>query len=170
MLNQFSKALFPICLAAFASGCATVSCPEGKALGAMPPNGRQMWCEKSNPDGVPVKHGPRKTWYRNGQLKAFEEFEDNFRHGTFDSWYPNGQRERSGDYLKGREDGRLRMWHPNGNLKSEGDFSKGQEEGEWTHYWDNGNVRSEGNFKEGRRHGEFKFWDLEYFALRHITP
>jgi hypothetical protein len=78
-------------------------CPEGAELkGSAPPEGQEIWCEKG---GKP--HGPKTTFY------------------------PNGQRELSRTYYQGKSEGRFTVWHDTGSVAEEGQHRNGQLEGRW---------------------------------------
>jgi len=92
-------------LAAGISGCATdsssdtrvaaaVVCPEGTTQkGALPPEGRMIWCERTS-DGI--KHGPWMSGWKDGNdddapTRASEgEYVDGILHGPYRAWFKGG--------------------------------------------------------------------------------
>jgi hypothetical protein len=113
-----------------------LACPEGaQEFGAMPPAAQELWCGVATPTGSVLRHGPSRTWYRDGRPETVGAYADNRRVGHW--WY----------------------WHDDGTLVKEGDFSDGAESGHWMVYEADGSIQTEGPMRDGRRNGVWNVYD-----------
>ena len=130
------------------------TCPPGTLLvGAAPPAGTSVWCERPMPDGTKVKQGPAAEWHGNGQKMSQGAYLADKREGPWLFWYPTGSPEKQGSYSNGKQDGVWTTYFPNGDRSSEGQMVDGKENGRWT-YWNNETLtRTEGEYILGDRNG-----------------
>lgn len=90
-------------------------CPNGGTLvGAPPPAGDRVWCEK-----------------------------DGLQDGPATSFYPDGVRKSDGMYRAGELDGPWKQWFHDGKPRTAGAFTKGRETGTWTIWFAGGGVATE---------------------------
>lgn len=68
----------------------------GMGMGGMPPH---------LPQYVSFRHGPARTWYRNGQLKSEGNYDHDSRHGHWTFYDDTGHITHSGNYENGFREG-----------------------------------------------------------------
>ena len=110
------------------SGCdrsskttALTQCPEGATLvGAPPPKEYQQRCVKPGN----IRHGPSRSWYANGSIRADTNWWDGTKHGEFALWYENGQQRAEGEDYHGRAVGEWTYWDEDGNVTQHRQFSE----------------------------------------------
>jgi hypothetical protein len=113
-----------------------LGCPgDAREFGAMPPAGQELWCGVTTPTGGVIRHGPTRTWYRDGRPSTIGAYADNREVGHW--WY----------------------WHDDGTLVKEGDFIDGAESGQWVIYEADGSIQTEGPMRDGRRNGVWTVYD-----------
>ena len=62
----------------------SMRCPAGaEIVGDPPPKGTVQWCQKRDPDGLPVFHGPWLNWNANGALVEVGRYESGKKHGRW---------------------------------------------------------------------------------------
>jgi antitoxin component YwqK of YwqJK toxin-antitoxin module len=128
--------LIGLCVAACNSGApSTPSCPPGtQAMGEPPPNGQEMWCQKTV-NGQPVKEGPFVLYRPDGSLMMRGEYRDGKQNGEWTMWYDNGQKASIDHYKDGVQDGEHIGWYTNGKISAIGQYRNGKREGVWKR-WD----------------------------------
>ena len=100
------------------------------------------------------KEGKWQNWYKDGQLRSEEHYENGVKLGKCTYWHPNGQLKNSTVYVPSdyfyafkieREslpaDGDWASYFPNGQTQSEGKYVKGGKDGIWTDYYENGGKK-----------------------------
>ncbi len=137
-----------------ASSCkATVRCPDGaRLMGAAPPEGQEVWCEKPGPRGHPVKDGPFLLYWPNGTMMLQGYYRDGKQDGVWLRFYANGQRAALDEYHDGVQQGRHLGWYPNGQQSEQGQYSGGMKEGRWRK-WDLSGLKN---------------WDEQYHADKRV--
>ena len=112
-----------------------LTCPPGATLmGAPPPKGEEVWCQKIV-NGKPVKDGLFIV-YGEGTDKLIQgSYHDGVQDGEWTTWYANGQRSAVDHFRDGLQDGLHTSWYFNGVKSIEGDYRMGKREGVWTR-WD----------------------------------
>ena len=118
-------ARFAICvlIAVIPWGCGPkieplTSCPEGARLtGSAPPEGEQQRCMKGGD-----RHGPSRSWYKNGRVRAETEWWEGTKHGSFTLWYENGQKRAEGEDWHGQAMGTWTYWDEEGNVLQQRSF------------------------------------------------
>jgi hypothetical protein len=97
-------------------------CPDGTTkLGEEPPDGKEVWCEKSG-----KRHGPYRAWHDNG-LKALDGgYKDGKRDGLWVEWHQNGERKSEVTYVDDKPHGRYRIWAENGDVLSDVTYDRGK--------------------------------------------
>jgi hypothetical protein len=99
-------------------------CPEGAALvGAPPPSEYQQRCVKPGS----IRHGPSRSWYADGSIRADTNWWDGTKHGEFTLWYDNGQKRAEGEDHHGRAVGEWTYWDEAGNVLQHRKFTDSQE-------------------------------------------
>ncbi len=100
-------------------------CPAGaELLGDAPPKGVEEWCQKRTADDRYVKHGPYRSWFKNGRKKVRGAYRDGQRHGPWREWYRSGQPALEGTYTDGKQTGRWLRWHTDGRKIGARDFNE----------------------------------------------
>jgi antitoxin component YwqK of YwqJK toxin-antitoxin module len=136
----------------FAAACERgPTCPEGAQLmGAPPPEGEQVWCQKVV-DGKPVKHGIF-ILYAPGGLKLIEgTYVDGKQHGEWTLYYDNGLKQTVDNFKHGVQDGPFMSWHPNGKIATMGQYVNGKREGVWKRWDSEGFKNWEEVYKDDKR-------------------
>jgi TonB family protein len=67
-----------------------------------------------------------KSWYQNGQLRRYKEYQDGNLYGKRKEWYEDGQIQLDIDYKNGKIDGKLLSYWNNGNAKRIDEFENGE--------------------------------------------
>jgi hypothetical protein len=112
-----------------------VSCPPGaRLMGAPPPKGSEVWCEK-NIAGNSVKDGPFIVYAPSGGKMIEGTYRDGAQEGEWTLWYENGARASSDHYVKGLQSGLHTSWYANGQKAIEGEYRGGKRDGAWLQ-WD----------------------------------
>lgn len=120
-------------------------------------------------DGSPVIHGPYRSWYENGQLRARGDFVDGIREGAWSYWHSNGQLSGEGALRNDRADGPWTYWHDNGQKAKEQHWKVGLAHGPYRSWFQDGQQAEEGHFVDGQPHGVFRAWDPEGNPLGSTT-
>lgn len=116
--------------AALQAALAGARCPEGaRRVGAEPPEGREVWCERPGPDGTARRDGPYEAWHDNGVKAISGRYVDGEREGDWVLWHDNGQRHQEWHYTKGAPDGRFREWDAQGGAVADVVYDHGKPAG-----------------------------------------
>lgn len=100
-------------------------CPPGaKKVGAEPPAGSELWCEKA-PGGEGARHGRYRKWHDDGRKAVEGDYVDGAQDGVWTEWYPDGQRKSETPYKAGVPHGRWRTWSETGELTSDVNYVDG---------------------------------------------
>jgi hypothetical protein len=122
-------------------GQTSISCPPGAQLmGAMPPNGSEVWCQK-NVAGRQVKDGPFIAYGPGGSRMIQGTYRDGVQEGAWSLWYENGALASTDHYVNGVQSGVHTSWYANGQKALEGEYRNGKREGIWTQ-WDPSGLTS----------------------------
>lgn len=130
--------------------------PHGaQVVGAPPPEGRAVWCEKAG-----LRDGPFTEWWPDGEaLRRQGLFVEGEQVGPWLLWHPNGKKRRMGSFRAGLESGRFVSWFDNGRTESEGSYIDGRRDGLWTWYReDRRRKHREATYAEGHPHGAWHEW------------
>jgi MORN repeat variant len=112
-----------------------IVCPPGtRLMGAPPPRGVEVWCQK-NVDSKVIKEGPFVVYTAGGGKMIEGTYRDGLQDGEWTLWYENGARASVDHYVNGLQSGRHISWYANGQKALEGEYHKGKREGVWTR-WD----------------------------------
>ena len=129
-------------------------CPKGtRKLGASPPRGTRMWCERE--DGT--QHGPIITWYVSGERKTEGAYLDGVQTGEWTTWFENGQMRTRGSYEAGATVGTWTSWRADGAKATEV-VHEGEGRSMYTQWHPNGKRAREGAYVDGREEGVWRFW------------
>jgi hypothetical protein len=144
-----------ILTAVLVAACKSVApCPDGaKLMGAAPPEGQEVWCEKLDSSGHPVKHGLFTLYWPSGNKMLEGYYRDGKQDGIWTRFYANGQRSALDQYHDGVLEGRHVGWYPNGQQSEQGQYRDGKKEGRW-HKWDEAGLKN---------------WDEEYRADKRVS-
>ena len=83
-------------------------CPDKSDYkGAKPPEGSELWCEKTTEEGETVLHGPFSSWHTADQKKSEGQYVDGEKDGKWNYWYSNGKKEKEGTF---KNDLRTGIW------------------------------------------------------------
>lgn len=96
--------------------------------------------------GEPLRHGPAKTWYSNGQIKSEGFYQYDKKVGRFTYWHANGQMAAMGDYRGDQRQGRWVWWHENGQKAAIGNYHDGVLAGEWRWWEPNGRLAKQKSY------------------------
>jgi MORN repeat variant len=126
------------------------SCAPGHTLmGAPPPEGQEVWCQKSV-NGKDVKDGLFIVYNTGGSKMLQGTYRDGVQEGEWTIWYENGQRASIDHYTNGIQDGLHTSWYANGTMSLSGEYHNGKREGVWTS-WDPGGLSSRHQlYKDGQ--------------------
>jgi len=112
-----------------------LTCPPGGTLmGAPPPKGEEVWCQKII-DGKPVKDGLFIVYGGDHNKLIQGTYRDGVQEGEWTTWYATGQRSAVDHFHNGLQDGLHISWYFNGVKSIEGEYRMGKREGVWTR-WD----------------------------------
>jgi antitoxin component YwqK of YwqJK toxin-antitoxin module len=137
-----------------------IACPAGAVLrGATPTDCYEVWCEKTDLAGRPVRHGPARTWYDDGALRTEEVFAEGEREGPFLEWHRNGKKAREGQYARSAKVGRWTLWFESGQVEEEASFRDGFQDGPFAAYWPGGKARTLGRHCGGGQCGRWRTFD-----------
>lgn len=87
-----------------------------------------------------VKHGKWITYYDNGQMFEYKEYNNGAETGEFKQYFKNGQLKLEVKIVDGKWSGTMRNYYPNGNPANIGLYQEGLKEGKWVFYDERGNV------------------------------
>ena len=97
----------------------------------------------------PLKDGPHKEYYDNGQLWTDWTYKDGKLDGPGKIYYKNGQLQLEGTWKDGKSDGLWKGYYENGQLEVERTYKDGKENGLYKSYDENGQLLWEGTYKDG---------------------
>lgn len=127
-----------------------LTCPPGATLmGAPPPKGDEVWCQKIV-DGKAIKDGLFIAYGDGGNKMIQGFYRDGIQEGEWTTWYASGQRSAVDHYRHGLQDGLHTSWYINGVKAIEGEYRMGQREGTWTQ-WDPSGLTSKQIIYRGDR-------------------
>jgi hypothetical protein len=127
----------------------SISCPPGaKLMGAPPPKGSEVWCEKLI-DSKPVKDGPFIVYATGGGKMIEGDYHNGVQEGKWTLWYENGARASTDHYINGLQSGLHTSWYANGQKALEGEYQDGKREGVWTRWDPNGLTSHQMVYKNG---------------------
>jgi hypothetical protein len=110
-------------------------CPPGATLmGAPPPKGEEVWCQKIVA-GRPLKDGLFIAYGDDGKPTIQGAYRDGLQDGAWTLWYENGVRASLDHYRAGVHEGLHTSWYANGVKAIEGNYRGGKRDGVWTR-WD----------------------------------
>lgn len=159
------------------------TCPQnGKIVGAPPPKGNSVWCERPGANGKIVRDGPYFKFHSNGQKAIQGSFVDGKANGLFLFWLPDGnkveekgyrngqlhgayvkygkdnQKVLEGRYALGKKNGEFAFYGKGGRLKQKGSFRDNIKDGVWTTYNRDGQPRNKFTFKAGKKNGKAELY------------
>jgi len=119
------------------------SCPDGGGLvGAAPPAGRSVHCEK---DGE--RHGPGIRWgSQHIQVSSYSRGEYD---GPYGVWNLDEVKIEEGLWRAGKQEGVFMQWHANGAKKTLGHFADDRRTGEWIEWAEDGSVVARAHYRDG---------------------
>ncbi len=139
--GRFVRAVAIAAIALASAGCRRnaldlpLVCPPGATLmGAPPPKGDEVWCQKIVA-GRPLKDGLFIAYGDDGKPTIQGAYRDGLQDGAWTLWYENGVRASLDHYRAGVHDGLHTSWYANGVKAIEGNYRGGKRDGVWTR-WD----------------------------------
>lgn len=147
-----------------------IKCPAGTELiGAAPPQGTEVYCQKRLDTGEFVKHGPYRSWAKAGVPLVVGEFDEGLETGEWTQFHggievdgrwsdAKNQPKYKGRYESGKEVGLWSAWHPNGQLGLQTTYVNGAEDGVARGWFPNGRRQKEVSYQVGVRHGPRLEW------------
>jgi hypothetical protein len=136
------------------------ACPKGaERVGALPPDGFEVWCEL--PDRMPDRRrdGPWRTFYDGGSLAKESRFAEGKLDGPFVEWHRNGRPARAGSWKEGEREGVWTIWWESGALEEVCAYQKGDRHGRFASFWPGGKRKAEGRYCRGLQCGRWTSWD-----------
>jgi antitoxin component YwqK of YwqJK toxin-antitoxin module len=125
-------------------------CPPGDTLmGAPPPNGQEVWCQKIV-NGKPLKDGRFVVYADNGGKLIEGDYRDGVQEGEWTTWYENGPKSAVDHYHDGLQEGLYTSWYANGQKSIEGYYRAGKRVGVWTRWDPSGLNRKQEKYEDGR--------------------
>ena len=171
------------CACGVGADSASDGCPPGTSLaGAAPPEGLEQWCEARDTQGRSERHGPWRSWYPSGSLRAHGEYARGSPHGATLHLDASGRRTRVVYFERGSivaQDDYLRsiVWRlepadgtcaaPLVAARASGPSGQSAagcvrvtesallQEGQWEYRDASGVVIASGEFRQGRREGDW---------------
>jgi hypothetical protein len=138
------------------------ACPPGtERMGAAPPQGFEVWCERPDQPSARRREGPARTWYDDGGLAKANAFKAGLPHGPYAEWHRNGRPARTGAYVDGERDGVFTVWSEAGVKEEECGYARGARDGRFATWWPNGRRRVEGRFCHDLQCGTWTTWDQD---------
>lgn len=105
------------------------------------------------------RNGFAEFFYRDGKQKWKISYSNGICHGLSEYWYETGIKESEYNYSSGVREGIAKSWHENGQLRSIIMYKNNVRNGPATYYFENGQKQSEGLFVADKRKGEWTEWD-----------
>jgi len=144
--------IFALCIGV--AGCKsgeTYSCPAGDVLkGEPPPNGQEVWCEKTI-GGQPVKDGLFIFWTDSGGKMIEGQYKDGKQDGEWKTYYETGEKKSIDHYRDGVQQGEHIGWYINGQISAKGQYKDGQPDGVWKRWGPDGIRNWEEVYKDGKK-------------------
>lgn len=94
-------------------------------------------------------HGPRYTFYENGQQASEEFYVSGKKQGNFKTWFLNGYQSGEIGYQSDLQHGEVKNWDVSGSLLVHGAFHMGTPDSNWKWYDLEGNLIKSETFKDG---------------------
>ena len=101
-------------------------------------------------DSKSIFFGFATGFYKSGEKQA-ENMRDN--QGvivTNKSWYKNGQLRIYKEYQDGKLNGKRKEWDEEGRIQLDADYKNGETDGKFLTYWNNGNVKRIDEYRNGK--------------------
>lgn len=96
--------------------------------------------------GKDEKHGPWRSWHKNGQLMMEGKYSHGLETGKFTWYHTNGQRSVEGEFTEGQKAGKWTWWHAKGQKASQGQYADGAQTGKWVFWGADGKVKQRADF------------------------
>jgi len=93
----------------------------------------------------------KRTYYRNGQMKEDENYNNFDLHGDYREYYKNGQISVKCTYVEGKRDGEFFEFYHDGVVWEHGYFNLGEYDGEYSTFFADGKRKSYELYKKGDR-------------------
>jgi antitoxin component YwqK of YwqJK toxin-antitoxin module len=138
---------------------AMLACPPGAAeVGAAPPDGFELACEREGATGPDRREGPFRAWYDDGALAREAGYRAGRLHGKYVEYHRGGKRAREGEYSDGERVGTWRFYFEDGKLEEECAYAKGERHGPFASFHPNGKRKTAGRYCHGLQCGTWTTW------------
>lgn len=117
-------------------------------------------------DGNFVHHGKLIIFWDTGEKKTEVYYRDGEYHGPKTSWYRDGQIWNSGQSINGKPTGTWSEWHANGAKAREMTFVSGGLNGWMIEWYPDGQMKRRVMYVKGLRQGRETRWDIDGALLR----
>jgi hypothetical protein len=135
-------------------------CPAGtERMGAAPPDGFEVWCERPTEPPERRREGPARAYYDDGGLAREQRFEAGRLVGPFREFHRNGRLARNGTYAAGERDGTWLIFRESGVKEEESEYARGAKHGAFVTYHPDGRKKTEGRFCRDLQCGTWTSWD-----------
>lgn len=130
-----------------------VVCPAGtQKIGGAP---QDEYCEKLSSGLKPVRHGPFRSYFRDGSKRIDGTFNLGEPDGTFIIYHRDGKVKDKATYVNGKLYGEHISYFKSGEMEVREIFQDGKLNGHKESYFENGSPRFDGGFKDGAANGIF---------------
>ncbi|HVI76439.1 MAG TPA: hypothetical protein VM683_15750 [Anaeromyxobacteraceae bacterium] len=135
-------------------------CPAGTELqGALPPDGFEVWCERTTELPERRREGPWRSYYDDGGLAKAGSFRAGKLDGPFTVWHRNGKPAQSGAYSEGEREGSWTIWFESGRVEERCGYERGEKHGPFATFWPGGGRKVDGRHCRGLQCGRWTSWD-----------
>lgn len=112
--------------------------------------------------------GERKMYYKNGQLKQFENYRNGELNGTFISYYPNGNLQIEQNFINNELQGAAKIYSENGHLIFKGNYKDDKPIDTLWNYYEDGVVKEINFYIETPEEWSLPAWSKSYFNTGQI--
>ncbi len=113
-------------------------------------------------------HGPKKTFYEEGQISEVKYFSDGVADGEWKQFFQSGKVKIKCAYQDGKMHGRYKAFYPNGVPYIVGRYKNGVKSGVWATYDEKGEVEKEIEYENGIPKDLDKFEKMEDDELERL--
>jgi antitoxin component YwqK of YwqJK toxin-antitoxin module len=136
-----------------------LACPAGTVqVGAAPPDGFEVACERPDAPGVERREGPLRAYYDDGGLAREAGYRAGKLHGRYVEYHRGGKPAREGEYALGERVGTWRFYFESGRLEEECAYVKGARHGGFASFHANGKRKTQGRYCHGLQCGTWTTW------------
>lgn len=114
------------------------------------------------------RHGPGRSWHKNGCLKIQTSYERGEQNGTTRTWHKSGYLEEQCDKVAGKIHGQCIRWYDGGQMRSQCEYRHDIPHGTHIYWYDNGQPRKYCEYVDGEHCGDYKQWAVDGTLIEYI--